>query len=437
LPFLVFILLALFSSLIPVFSGVESELSEVTINSRLLRTLFTLFLGAGIYFVTSLIPIKEEDLDFTLKWLYVGLTISLIWGSLQLIYVLDLIPNWFKIMKNIQLHITLSRGDKGRLIGLTQEPSWFADQLAALYLPWIYSAVLGNRSVFKRITKWMTVEMVLFAWIGVILVFTLSRSGYLTAATVLGVGLLFFRRKQLKPNKRTQANGAFWKLWRRILALPYFIKIIISAVLMISVLGTVVYFASRGNSYISSMWEYWRKPTGEFHFLGGKSLRDFIRFIGFGPRFLYWETAYNIFKAYPLFGVGLGNYTIYFQDYLPYQQVGYMPEVLRILVPDKSSIITAKNYFARLLAETGLFGISAYISFIIVIIGEGLYLWLAKDQNRKFWGGGILLGMIAFFMNTFSYDSFAIPNPWIVFGLATAAFQIFRQTKSENKEISN
>ncbi len=382
-------------------------------------------------------PIKEEDLDFTLKWLYVGLTISLIWGSLQLIYILDLIPNWFSIMKSIQRHITISRGDAGRLIGLTQEPSWFADQLAALYLPWIYSAVLVNRSVFKRITKWLTVEMILFGWIGVILVFTLSRSGYLTAAAVLGVGLLFFRPKKPKSKESTQATGVFWRIWRRILALPGFIKILISAVLMISVLGVVGYFASRGNSYISSMWDYWRTPSGDFQFLGGKSLSGYIRYIGFGPRFLYWETAYNIFKAYPLFGVGLGNYTIYFQDFLPSQQIGYMPEILRILVPDKPSIITAKNYFARLLAETGLFGVTAYITYLISITGEGLYIWLSKDQNQKFWGGGILLGMIAFLMNTFSYDSFAIPNPWIVFGLATAAFQIFRQTESENKEISN
>jgi len=437
LPFLVFILLALISSLIPVFSGVVSELSEITVGSRVFRTVFTLFLAGGIYLVVSLMPIKEEDLDFTLKWLYIGLTISLIWGSLQLIYVLDLIPNWFSIMKSIQDHITISPGKSGRLNGLTQEPSWFADQLASLYLPWIYSAVLVNRSVFKRISKWLTVEMILFGWIGLILVFTLSRSGYLTAAAVLGVGLLFFRKKQPNSKESTQSNGLFWSIRRKILALPSFIKILISAVLMVSVLGVVGYFASRGNGYISAMWDNWITPSGDFQFLGGKSLSVYIRSIGFGPRFLYWETAFNIFKTYPLFGVGLGNYSIYFQDFLPAQQVGYMPEILRILVPYKSSIITAKNYFARLLAETGLFGTTAYISFLIVITGEGWYLWLSKEQNQKFWGAGILLGMIAFLMSTFSYDSFAIPNPWIVFGLATAAFQIFRQTESENKEKSN
>ena len=437
LPFLVFVLLAIVSSLLPVFSGVVSEMSEVTLNSRLIRTLFTLFLAGGIYLVVSLMPLKEEDLDFTLKWLYVGLTISLIWGSLQLIYVLDLIPNWFSIMKSIQRHITISRGNSGRLIGLTQEPSWFADQLAALYLPWIYSAVLGNRSVFKRITKWLTVEIILFAWIGVILVFTLSRSGYLTAAAVLGIGFIFFRRKLPRSNESTQSAGLIGRTWGIIQALPGFVKILISAVLIIVVLGGAGYFASRGNSYISHMWDYWRVTSGEFQFLGGKSLNGYIRYIGFGPRFLYWETAYNIFIAYPFFGVGLGNFTFYFQDFIPSQQLGYMPEILRILVPDKPSIITAKNYIARLLAETGLFGTTAYISFLIVIAGEGLYIWLSKDQNQKFWGAGILLGMIAFLMNTFSYDSFAIPNPRIVFGLATAAFQIFRQNEFNKKEISS
>lgn len=437
LPFLVFILLAIFSSLLPLFSGIVSEMSEVTVSSRLIRTLFTLFLAGAIYLVVSLMPLKKEDLDFTLKWLYVGLTISLIWGTLQLIYILDLIPNWFSIMKNIQRHITISRGNRGRLIGLTQEPSWFADQLAALYLPWIYSAVLRNRSVFKRITKWLTVEMILLAWIGVILVFTLSRSGYLTAAAVLGFGFLFFRPKQSQTQEHTKPVGSFDRIRNKFMALPGIVRIIISGAVVVLVLSGGIYFASKESSNISKMWDYWLVSSTQFQMLGARTLSGYIRYIGFGPRFVYWETAYNIFKAYPLFGVGLGNYTLYFQDFMPHHQLGYMPEILRILVPDKPSVITAKNYIARLLAETGLFGTAAYISFFFVLAGEGLYIWLSKDQYQKFWGAGILLGMIAFFMNTFSYDSFAIPNPWIVFGLATAAFQIFRQSENNNEEISS
>jgi hypothetical protein len=36
--------------------------------------------------------------------------------------------------------------------------------------------------------------------------------------------------------------------------------------------------------------------------------------------------------------------------------------------------------------------------------------------------------MFAFLVDTFSYDSFAIPNPWIVFGLITAAVRVYHQT---------
>ena len=435
LPFLVFFFLVMISSLLPLFSGVTSEMSELSLSSRLIRTLFTLFLAGAIYFVVSLMPLSEGDLDFTLRWLYVGLVISLIWATLQLIYILDLIPGWFDIMKKMQRHITISRGNTGRLIGLTQEPSWFADQLAALYLPWIYASVLRNRSVFKRITKWLTVEWVLFGWVGVILVFTLSRSGYLTAAAVLFLGFLFFRTKHRDLKDQAQTGGFFTRMQNKFLQLPGFLRVVIPGLILIVALGAGIYFASRNNNYISHMWDYWLRTSTEFQDLGKRTLSGYIRYIGFGPRFVYWETAYNIFRSYPLLGVGLGNYTFYFSDFMPARQVGYMPELLRILVPDKPSIITTKNYIARLLAETGIVGTAAYISFLIVLGGQGLYIWLSRDQNQKYWGAGILLGMIAFLMNTFSYDSFAIPNPWIIFGLATAAFPIFYQ--KDKKEISN
>ncbi len=437
LPFLVFFLLVLISSFIPIFSGVVTEISEVTVVSRLIRTLVTLFLAGAIYLVVSITPLSEKDLDFTLKWLYIGLIISLIWGTLQLIYVLDLIPNWFRTMKNLQRYISVSRGTKDRLIGLTQEPSWFADQLAALYLPWIYAAVLRGRSVFKRITKWLTVEMVLLGWIGVILVFTLSRSGYLTAAVVLSAGLIIFRSRKTHIQSENNTAGYFGKIIQSFNRLPGFVRVLLPGILLVFVLGAVIYIAGLNSSYISRMWGYWLRSSTEFATLGPKTLSGYIRYIGFGPRFVYWETAFNIFKEYPFFGVGLGNYTFYFQDFLPAQQVGYLPEILRILVPDKPSIITTKNYFARLLAETGLVGTGAYISFVIVMTGQSIYLWLAKEEYQKFWGAGALLAIIAFMVNTFSYDSFAIPNPWIIFGFITAAFQIFRNEKIEDKEFSN
>ena len=106
LPFLVFIILALISSSIPILQGTASEISEISVASRIARTVVTLLLAAAIYMVVSIMPLNEEDLQFTLKWLYIGLIISLIWGTLQVLYVLDIIPNWYKIMRKMQKYIS-------------------------------------------------------------------------------------------------------------------------------------------------------------------------------------------------------------------------------------------------------------------------------------------------------------------------------------------
>jgi O-antigen ligase len=434
LPFLVFIILALISSSIPIIGGTVSEISEISVTSRIARTVVTLLLAGAIYMVVSTMPLNEEDLQFTLKWLYIGLIISLVWGTLQILYVLDIIPNWYRIMRKIQKHISINRPNRDRIIGLTQEPSWFADQISALWLPWILSAGLMNKTVFKRRWGWLTIEKILLVWMGFVLIFTLSRSGLLVAAIVVGSGVLFFRPKRDPGTKSDNRWRFIRQIQDKFVQLPGLLRSILPALIMIGVLVGLLYFASLESKYISRMWEYWIGKTSEIQAIGSKSLAGYIRYIGFGPRFIYWEAAYNIFSEFPLLGVGLGNYTFHFQDMLPAVQVGYMPELLKALVPDHSRVITAKNYFARLLAETGLLGTAAFITFLIVLAGSGLYLWYSKNRDEKFWGAGALMGLIAFLVDTFSYDSLAIPNPWVIFGLTTAAFTVFTNWNTQKEE---
>jgi len=79
-------------------------------------------------------------------------------------------------------------------------------------------------------------------------------------------------------------------------------------------------------------------------------------------------------------------------------------------------------------------GTAAYITFLISLAGSGIYLWLSKYQEEKFWGTGALLGLIAFLVDSFSYDSLAIPNPWIVFGLITAAVSVYSKPVKQIEE---
>ena len=426
IPFFAFTILAVISSLLPFLRGTVSHLSEVSIAPRVIRSLITLALAGAIYLTVSLMPRDKEELRFTLRWLYVGLGIALIWGTLQIVYVLDLIPNWYQVMRKLQRYVSGSRLPLGRITGMTLEPSWFADQLAALWLPWILGAVLTNYTVFKR-WGWLTVEKILFVWMNVVLLFTLSRSGLGVAVVVIGSGVLFFRRT---PD-RDPENPARWQWWGKVKStynnLPGLIRRgLLAGVILVGIAGLFFVISSQSN-YISRMWAF--SP-----FSSGRDLQEYFRYIGFGPRFIYWSTAYRVFTHYPLFGVGLGNFTFYFIDMMPAAQIGYMPELLRRFVPDIKRVITSKQFFAHILAETGFFGTALFISFLVMLAGSAFYLWRSEDDHEKFWGTASLIALVAFLIDTFSYDSFAIPNPWIVFGLITAATKILIPAKSQHEE---
>ena len=207
LPLIIFFFFVIISIGLPFVLGTNSELGEMTYSGRLIRTLITLFLGLGIYVTVSITPMDREDLRFTLKWLYAGLTIALLWGSLQMIFVLDLIPGWYVIMGKIQSHITINVGTSDRVMGLTLEPSWFADQISALWLPWVLPAAIQNRTVFRKRWKWITIERILLLWMMVVLAFTLSRAGLAVALVVIGSGILLFLPKNDRNIKNVQQGS--------------------------------------------------------------------------------------------------------------------------------------------------------------------------------------------------------------------------------------
>jgi O-antigen ligase len=91
-----------------------------------------------------------------------------------------------------------------------------------------------------------------------------------------------------------------------------------------------------------------------------------------------------------------------------------------------------KHFLVRILAEMGIVGFGIFVVFIIVIAAMALYLWSSKDYEEKFWGTAGIVGLVALLGDTFSFDSFAIPNPWIFFGLITAAANVYL-AKAKNR----
>ena len=406
LPLLAFVVVASISSVFSFSSDLEI-FRGVTLASRFIRNMVTLGIGLAFYLTVSLLPENWEDLKFSLRWLYAGFAVALLWGSLQIPYVIHYSPTYFKLANMVQTLISSRKLFNTRISGMTYEPKWFAEQICFLLIPWLMGSVITRRSIFNWCYKWITVEWLFLGWASVVLMFTFSRTGLIILGALIFLGYLFFRTFTQKEIE--EETNLMRKKGKRIL----------EASLIIAILTAALYVIGSQNTYFSRFWLYWTEKKGERE-------RTYLEFISFQQRFLYWETALNIYKIDPLLGVGLGNYAFYFDEMLPNQPYDLQKEVIRQITPEegRDRLITPKNLLARLIAETGLLGTAMFATFLIAITGCILFLWFSQEPEQKYWGLCGLLSMFVFSFIIFSFDSFALPNMWIFFGLITAAAHI-------------
>jgi O-antigen ligase len=404
LAFMAFVLLAVISTLLATFNGVEA-LRGVSLLERGARNLLTLGIGAALYLTVALLPTTADRLNSALRWLYIGMGAALAWGSLQIVYILYFVPQYFDLMNRLQRLISTRRLFNRRISGLTYEPNWFAEQISFLLLPWLLAAVISGQTVFKWRWRGVTVESVLLLWATVVLVFTYSRAGLFVLVMLLLTGLALARPRwpgmALNPSRG-----------RRLL------QQIVLAVVILAVLAGVLFAAGSQNNYFSRLWRFWTDP---------ESGDSFLTYIAFSQRFTYWEAAYSMFAEQPLFGIGLGNFAFYFADHLPDQPLYRTPELLRQITPaeGRNTLVTPKNLHIKILAETGLIGMAAYLAFLLALAGCAVYLYSRAPAPARFWGRAAVLGLVAFAFAALSYDSFALPNMWVVFGLITAAARVY------------
>jgi O-antigen ligase len=133
--------------------------------------------------------------------------------------------------------------------------------------------------------------------------------------------------------------------------------------LIITSLMAVLFIVGSQNPYFSRLWRYWTEAR--------RRNRTYLEYIAFEQRFVYWQTAFRTFETYPLLGIGLGNYAFYFDEMLADQPWDRQREIVRQITPSdgRDRLITPKNLYARLLAETGLFGTALFTAFLISVIG--------------------------------------------------------------------
>jgi hypothetical protein len=230
------VLVAIASTLLATMRSIEG-IQGVTVGERMVRALATLGIGGAIYLAVTLWPTNEDELRFSLRWMYIGFAISLLWGSLQAIYILHYSPGYFDLLSDIQRFISTRRLFSNRISGMSYEPNWFADQISFLLLPWLLASVLSGVSVFRLRWRWLTVEWGLLGWSLALIPFTYSRAGLMIMLILVLTSVIFLRGKKASEQSTKRRFGR----------LP--ILRMVEVALLVVILGSLVYFSGSKNSF--------------------------------------------------------------------------------------------------------------------------------------------------------------------------------------------
>jgi O-antigen ligase len=399
-----FFIVAAAASGLSLLRGIEPALG-ISVESRVIRGLITLLIGCAFYVAVAQFPESLDDLRFSLRWLLAGGAVGLAWGSVQALVMLLQRPAWFAALDRVQAFISIRPLRPDRISGLTYEPHWFAEQILLLILPWCLAAVFTNTTVFAWRKGRFTIEAGLLLWALLLLPFTYSRAGLANLLALLALSVL-----ALRPLPAGERPSGWWRSLAR--------RRTLEALLLLVLAGVPGYFIGARNPFFARVWQYWSTPH--------PTLAGYLTYLGFDARVVYAQAAFNAYQAYPVTGVGLGNYAFYFEEMLPYRPIAEVPEVLYMITPEagRDRLITSKNLYLRLLAETGIVGAVCFTAFVIAVAGCAVALWIDRRRRVQFWGVGSLCGMLAVFLAALTFDSFVIPNMWVIFGLITAASRV-------------
>jgi O-antigen ligase len=394
-PLLIFALAAIFSSAIG-FLFAPVNLYSYSYSSRLLRAWITFGIGLLFLVTTLCMNHSEDDLKFTIKWIYVGLAVDVAWSCVQILNIYIFQAN---IVDQIQKTVMMAgSAPNNRISGLALEPSWLAAQVMAIYFPWAFAAVLKDYYWNKH--RWQ-VPAILAACV-VLMIYTYSRAGILTAVATVILTFVIAGWDKIRQAWKWFFNPM--KTPERTRWIGVGLRIAIVAVIFAGLVGGT-HVLSR-NKYFAQIWQS-KKNTLVAYFVD----------IYAGPRLAVSVAGWTIFEQHPFTGVGLGAAGLYLHKALPDWAHFNISEIAQLLSSDNQTYPNTKNLYIRLLSETGILGFWAFIAFYLLMFGKTLDLLRSKQKHLLFLGAASLVALFTIVVLGITQDSLAMPTVWLPFGI--------------------
>ena len=364
-------------------------------TSRAIRAWATLLIGLSFFVSAVWMNRDEEDLKFTVTWLMAGFVMDIFWSGVQSLAfytpILEkvTVTHWQRAFSMRELVRT------NRVSGMAYEPAWLAGQIVTVYLPFFFASLLTR----MRLTRFKWFEILLLGFGLLLLLATFSRGGLLIGVMASILTFLFAGRAELRAVWSWFLSG-FQRGGRWILRVGVL-------VLMFGALAGAGLFLSQ-KGYITRIFN-----------TQAESIEEFIIKNSAGARAAYTFGALGAYEESPITGVGLGASGLYIYENLPEWAMTTVPEIARQLSPENRLYPTPKNMYARLLAETGLFGFILYFSFLFSLLGEALMGLRRNNVFLRYLGIAGLFSLIAIALYNNTQDSFATPNIWLIPGVVT------------------
>ncbi|MFN3490935.1 MAG: hypothetical protein ACK40V_01830, partial [Anaerolineales bacterium] len=223
-----------------------------TYDGRVIRALATLFIGIAFFISAVWMNKNEDDLKFTVKWIFAGLIVIIAWSGLQaLTFYADIFDR--ETITKLQLSFSMRELVRtNRISGLAYEPAWLAGQLATIFIPFLFASVLTN----YHITKYKWLEPVLLFLSLIVVLGTFSRGGLLTIVASAGLTFLFLGRDVIAFVWKWFLNGFRQKLFDKLFRLG------IVLIIFASLFGTFAFLSQR--QLFSNLWQAEAETLDEF-----------------------------------------------------------------------------------------------------------------------------------------------------------------------------
>ncbi|MGA9398189.1 MAG: hypothetical protein WBV22_08010 [Anaerolineaceae bacterium] len=432
IPILGFVLAAIFSSAGIYYLNVIHYEGRTFLDQSI-RGLFTLGIGLSFYLVSVTWLKDVKFFRRALQWIHIGGAIMLLWGLIQTIIIFTRGGQFPTLLEKMRVWLVISTSavrEGTRLTSLAYEPSWFAHQLNILYLPLWLAATYLKQSVFRFRLLHFSVENIFLFF--ALFEFFLSRPRVGMAAFLLVIAFLLLKITLTIINKLSRLILSYLHIKESKQKLPHYIINIFIGITMtglyIGLALLLVYIGSKFDKRLALLFVPVSKADLSIIMaFNENALLYFGQRLQFLERVIYWLLGWHVFGDYPIFGVGLGNTGFFVTSHIP--PVGWATTEFRNLVFRFGYMVNTKSYWIRILAETGLVGLSFFLTWLAGLWRSARFLMHSQEKLFLLIGLAGQLMLVAFIIEGFSLDSFALPYLWIIAAFISAARMVATQNK--------